>query len=541
LQKFAAYLMDGRENQIKAIKNLPVDAYKNGVELLSRHLGISITSAFQDPIDFVAVNWSDTVISWNKADAAWWRDTLAAELSKAGQLLSPQAAENSWKILGHSREAAIAFFPWIAATRSAEKALLMCPPAEFSPTIAEALAPATKDRRWFGLHAFLVLHYRDAPAAALEQLGWETENPDSAFAGTQRIAKSLSDEVMRYLLKTSGHSVFVEEYAARTMAKPDLLSFLEIRLPVWRLVWLESIQRTGNLQHGIADVKSTVSQVLQLLAAEEDVPVKLLEFIADSEFADLTDLPHRSGIWANLASAVRPKFLKATTGTIVRQLIEGQIAGDNLELPIREYYSSREFLSVFLRNPLGRIDSVITLYENIVGAGESQDRLLVEYIRAYRGSLNNAVSAKFGKVLEKHGLSKAALEVFHRAKSEADFRPALIGARSVLNLGLWERFRYGYLLGEQQSAESVRQVWLDLAIRLYPLGPDQNHIWERAGGNPAKLGSAGSREDHWRDAFRLLRDGGGGKDISHWQLMKEMKKDFPENDELKEIQKYLSK
>lgn len=70
-------------------------------------------------------------------------------------------------------------------------------------------------------------------------------------------------------------------------------------------------------------------------------------------------------------------------------------------------------------------------------------------------------------------------------------------------------------------------------------GRKDNEIWKRAGGEISKLHNHKSREENWRNALNLLRNGGGGKEISIKSLIKEMIEDHPNNTTLKEIKKYF--
>src|SRR5271156_5736987 len=78
------------------------------------------------------------------------------------------------------------------------------------------------------------------------------------------------------------------------------------------------------------------------------------------------------------------------------------------------------------------------------------------------------------------------------------------------------------LLGGESALHVSDSQWQRLerlAVSLYPLGPTQNEVWSRAGGDQAtlQLGTVGMAS--WHYAFRLLRNGGGGRDITFDSLL----------------------
>lgn len=63
---------------------------------------------------------------------------------------------------------------------------------------------------------------------------------------------------------------------------------------------------------------------------------------------------------------------------------------------------------------------------------------------------------------------------------------------------------------------------------LYPSGPHQDGLWERAGGDLSRLTYDGSGAIRWWAAIRLIEKGGGG-DITIDSLVAQMRSDYPSN------------
>ena len=72
----------------------------------------------------------------------------------------------------------------------------------------------------------------------------------------------------------------------------------------------------------------------------------------------------------------------------------------------------------------------------------------------------------------------------------------------------------------------------DIIAELYPAGPIDQDIWQRAGGDISRLRLNGTGRAQWFSALRILKQGGGGENISIDSLMLEIKSDFPNHPSL---------
>lgn len=73
--------------------------------------------------------------------------------------------------------------------------------------------------------------------------------------------------------------------------------------------------------------------------------------------------------------------------------------------------------------------------------------------------------------------------------------------------------------------------FVSVARKLYPAGPQQDALWERAGGDPSRLNLEGAGATRWWHAIQLLENGGGGT-ITFATLLTQMRADYINNDDL---------
>ena len=80
------------------------------------------------------------------------------------------------------------------------------------------------------------------------------------------------------------------------------------------------------------------------------------------------------------------------------------------------------------------------------------------------------------------------------------------------------------------TSSAVPGIWKQLNSLmpdLYPLGPMDQEVWARAGGDPSRLHLSDTGQALWFKAIRALRLGGGGARISRESLVRAALEDYP--------------
>ena len=108
--------------------------------------------------------------------------------------------------------------------------------------------------------------------------------------------------------------------------------------------------------------------------------------------------------------------------------------------------------------------------------------------------------------------------VFKADGLEADFSIARLGVSQA-----------------KASADPPAGSLAELFARFYPTGPLHSEIWSRAGGDVSRLTLTGNGRAQWHSAVVLLNNGGGGTSID--RLLREIASDFPDNLEVRNLQR----
>lgn len=88
---------------------------------------------------------------------------------------------------------------------------------------------------------------------------------------------------------------------------------------------------------------------------------------------------------------------------------------------------------------------------------------------------------------------------------------------------------------EMEHGEDTETALQRVLPVLYPLGPSQDEVWERAGGDNSVIALNGSGQSQWRQALRRMHLGGGGAQLSTNSLVVVALEDYPHHTELKRI------
>ncbi len=529
-------LNSGSETNLKSLKNLPLDKFDLGENILSLSVEAFVNVEFSKNGHFNGGLISEAIIlSYKETQPNWWHSAIKRALVNTIRKEDPMAIQNIWKLLIISEESLYATLSNFPEDRKYEYLLISHKPQYISQHIAKDFAQAIQKRKWVLLHAYLLQVYLTSKEAAIQQLSLERNLKMNSLEGSSHIIKVLTDTDLLSLAMETSEGFFVDEYVKRSVKNSNLLNELNIKNRIWLLIWAKTLKITNNLEYGILQLSEKIEQLLRDIQGGREIPSEITELVAKSRYADISELKNRTDLWKHLPAALKDLFLEATANGLVKSLSSKGLT-EVIEPELMNYISSDKYMTSFLSAYRTDIDIVLVVYENIA---RLKDSFLVDYIKFFPNNINEIQSAHLGDLVLSKRFHLSARQIFEKAKYNPSFRIALTKCHSIAGLGFWDKFKWGGLIGEAVSADSVFSALLEISIKLYDKGPEHNDIWKRAGGKVSKLNDSNTREENWRTAINLLKNGGGGKDISVKSLIKEMIEDHPNNSELKEIEKYF--
>ena len=167
------------------------------------------------------------------------------------------------------------------------------------------------------------------------------------------------------------------------------------------------------------------------------------------------------------------------------------------------------------------------------------------------GAMDNSLFTHFlltglkGAVHHKNDGVVRVLDLFSYVAGEV---PKKAAQHPVLKANTQDNFPIALLRGGFKDADQMQSRAGSMPLQaasttleailttLYPAGPMESEMWPRAGGDISTLKSGLSGKAAWHSAIRMVRQGGGGADISVANLIATALDDYPNNQDLRVLQ-----
>jgi hypothetical protein len=194
-----------------------------------------------------------------------------------------------------------------------------------------------------------------------------------------------------------------------------------------------------------------------------------------------------------------------------------------------------------IRNEAGSRKFALDALERLAELAEFKESDLLRVLpESFVGPpVSFAVSAQLGDLIARKSWSRAAKELFSVAGSRPDLYPAI--SRCLGLLDLRQRLTATWIWRvERRTAISDDELWVsvgEIALVLYPWGPGEFDVWERAGGDRSDIRASASGRESWREVLTRARL--GGTQVTMRSLVGVMREDYKSNEILREVSEYL--
>lgn len=528
---------NGEETNLKSLRNLPLESYDSGEKKIGSAVKFFVENEFE-----VNINFNDTVIAEaisvanDDPSQNWWHQQVIAALNNGIRAQTVTSIKNLWKLILKSDDSFRNVWKQIPTTSDYENVLIKHLPMKISQFSADAIVNSSKERKWTMLHAYMLLTYLPSEEALLKQYYFEKDLATGKLQGTELIiVKVLNSDLLSLILEYK-EDFFVNEYVKRALKDKTLLNGLDVTNESWQYLWSLTLEQTNDLEYGIIDLSEKIEFLLNQISVGENISEVITIEIAKSQYADISGLENRAQFWKYISPKLKEFFLNATSYSILKDISIGGLSGFELESELTNHIATDRFMTDFLSKYRADLNTVLEVYEYIP---RLKDKFLSDYIKNYSGSLKDMQSERLGNLVKSKAYRDSARQIFEKAKNDDSYQIALEKCRELISLGFLDLLFHGNLFGRRITKDDIYSEVNQICIALYPEGPEDSDLWQRAGGDISKLYQNHSREENWRTAIRLLRNGGGGKDITIKSLLNVMIEDFPRNTQLKHILKAI--
>ena len=453
-----------------------------------------------------------------------WRDAIQNGLAAAARSPRSCFSRAFWRWFEIRPEVVAAVFRYVPPEAGAEKRLANATPRNLDSTAARRLLVLALSRRWVRLHGAVLSASCSASHSARRQVAVDT-GPSFLEGLRFALRHAKPDELVECALEIEDPRM--PRLAGEAVAKaPEILADVDLTATRAQAIWREALAIDPEAWRGPADPAAVFHSILDGLLDGAETDQILVERLSNTPVADLGKYPRRAEIWSRIRNAPRHNLLTATASRWVKQAASVGVPfvpEDEVQTTILENDELEQTLDALIPSGVGAAVGIIAALN---GYDQQQFLRLLSKSTSRTTVLTVLDSEAIGRlVLERRWEEVAADLVRHFKSGRPDLKPALRACCDMLDG--WERFLFG--LAPISKSEKWERFH-ELAVELYPGGPDEDEVWERAGGDDADLSTTGNGRTRWRRAVRDIRKGKGPTPSA---LLAAMMSDFPNSERVR--------
>jgi hypothetical protein len=429
------------------------------------------------------------------------------------------------------RKFAAAFWGWLAQSPPVLAAILEITPVD-SNTEASLLALIPKQiafetadllsalvsRGWLALHGATLAASIGAANAVRAQL---KVDKNASYSDGLKAALARAKPAERLSIAAANDDGRLDAIAgAEIVADSKLARTLDYTLVATQRIWTSALALDPASWRAPNNPQAARRTILDAFLADVQIFEPIIAAFARTPLADLSDYAGRGELWVRLDNPA--PFLDATAeGWLVRAATGSADALDpRLELVVLQSRHLDQCLARSWPESLNVVASLERLAEDRA-LRWFYDQTVMTFGSTYQQA------ELLGHIILARNWVTLLNKVRDCAYSHRELQTTLRVCASMFSA--WSRWLMSL------SSISIDDKWnsfAGIAAELYPSGPDQRDLWERAGGRNSDLLSRTTGAENWRHALRIVRRGDGPVAS---KVLAEMQKDFKGNPDLRFI------
>jgi hypothetical protein len=456
----------------------------------------------------------------------WWTKTVLEYVNNRLKKRQPSDAPIIWQWMKNKPALIVQHALWLPS--DAENELVAKIP-KLETAIAEAVLHMSEQKGWLVLHAKVASQCYSAEKAIQAQLRIDTDE-DYTLA-LDALSKSIKGNIFVPIAADQTDTRLYKIAGKLIAGNNTLLKGIEIASEGWQRCWEAAIEQGNEVWSGISNPKHTLFEILDHLLTGNSFSGSLINAISIGKYSSLKDYPQRASIWHELPEKARSGFITATLVEIIDDLASGKLGFNDLEAELKNGVQSQNVQQHIIRSKTITLTQKLQLLYVLPGMGEyhAQQLILDNHFTA-------AEAEAFGRLVSKNRWETVVDSLYDIRSHRNDLIPALLQCSHLL--GFWQRLKLS-TSGLKRDAISSAEWWNEfsgIASQLFPGGPEQDGLWESAGGDLSQLYTSGSGREKWSYAVRILRNNGSP---TVKKLVKKMRETYNGNEILKNLQDSL--
>ena len=521
-QRLCDALSEARAEEILRLRNLQLSAFPEPRRVWNALVTWMAENSYAQDQDTEMLSVLENATT-SDAAVEEWRGAILNGLAAAARSAKSAFPRAFWRWPKIRPEILTAVFPHVPAEAGVEERLARATPRTLAQATAATLEPLALSRGWLRLHG-TVLSARASPSdAARRQVAVDT---DPSFLEGLRAALQRAKPAELVECALDIEDPRMPQLAGEAVATdPKLLAGLDLTPTTAQAIWREALAIEPASWQGPTAPVEAFHSILDRLLDGSQTDLRLLEKLSDTPLADLGDYSRRPEIWSRIAEGARHRMLTKTANEWLKNAAgaQGPVAPEqDLQTAILEDDELEPTLDALIPNRPGtavRIVAALSRYD------QQRFLQLLGALASRTTSLATPDAESIGRLVLQRRWEDVAAYLLGQFKSgHRDLKPALRTCSDMLDR--WDRLFYALVpISEYEKWEAFQE----LAAELYSGGPDDDGLWERAGGDDADLSTGRNGRTRWRDALRKVRNGKGPTPSA---LMVRMMEDFPHNERI---------
>jgi hypothetical protein len=314
-------------------------------------------------------------------------------------------------------------------------------------------------------------------------------------------------------------------------SKPSLKQELDFSMVGWQAIWGQSAKEGLHIWEGIKQPKEYLHYMMDLVVAGNDYNKILLNEVGKSGHCSVKEYEARNVAWSTLPSDCRQYFLISTIKECLLEVSNNNTDLTELEGPLQDSMNLPEVIAFITSSDQISFEMKIKFLSNIRSFNEDHAIALIKENR-----FSKEESRKFGNLVSTKRWGRVAKYIFDNIDNRSDLQPALRNCSK--QLGFWDKLQLT-AFGYESKIISQDEFWNMLytkSTELYPDGPNQYGLWERAGGDRSDLHTNGSAKTIWQFAITHMKRNGSPRKEN---LLKQMIVDFAHDKSLKQLKEII--
>ncbi|MCB9304060.1 MAG: hypothetical protein H6566_25775 [Lewinellaceae bacterium] len=437
IEKLKEFVVSGIETNAKGLRNIQWHSFDKGEEIGKTLVAGIIENSLNDSKHQHTEKLAEIAqLSVNEPNKNWWH--LAVEKAfKANTSRDKAVIQKSiWRLLLYSKKCLKNISSFLSSDEAAESILRKYLPVDIKPENGKDILPILQKRKWYLLHAEILLKIYSLPKVIEQQLVIEKSLPFEDSIGVKYILRKTSDAKLLTITLESCNEKLITELTDRILKNETLLKKIDLNVSCWLNIWTAVLGKKQNFQYGIKGKEVTiVCCVLDLASDGNTIQHLVFDLIAKTEFSDISSYKNRYNVWEFIPISSRDRFIESTTKSVVQNLLQDEIEASSIEPVLKDQITSTRFMSSFLSLYKSNIDPVLKIFESFPNL---PDNFLSDYIYYYKSQITKNQSRRLGSLILSRNYATSARNVYDKSRYYISFTLAYELCKDLVKLNWWE-------------------------------------------------------------------------------------------------------